>query len=54
MPRPTPEEQTHAAALVVTMVQAGHLEEAEDFVEWFLEAFDSDLRHALPAELEDY
>lgn len=32
-----------AAAFLNTLVQAGYLEEAQDFAEWFLEAFDIDL-----------
>jgi hypothetical protein len=52
MPRPTAEVYTAAAALVVALLKGGFLEEAEDFIEWYLETFDSDLSHLLPAELE--
>lgn len=32
-----------AAALFVVLTKAGHLEEAAEFAEWFLETFDIDL-----------
>lgn len=54
MPRASAEESTSAAAFVVAAFRAGHTDEALDFVEWYLENYDSDLSHLLPAELEDY
>ena len=42
-----------AAALVVALIKNGHFDEAEEFIEWFLETFDTDLSHLLPAELEE-
>ena len=53
MPRPTSEEHTAAAALVVAQLKATHVDEAIDFIEWYLVAYDSDLSHLLPSELED-
>lgn len=53
MSRPTPEVYTAAAALVVALLKGGFLEEAEDFITWYLDTFDSDLSHLLPAELEE-
>lgn len=32
-----------AAALYVALIKAGHLDEATEFAEWFLETFDIDL-----------
>ena len=48
-----PEVYTSAAALVVALVKNEYFDEAQDFIEWYLETFDTDLGHLLPAELEE-
>lgn len=53
MPRPSTEEHTAAAAFVVAQLRAGHIDESVDFIEWYLDNYDSDLSHLLPAELEE-
>lgn len=39
-----------AAALVVVLIKNGYLDEAEEFIEWFLDNFETDLSHLLPGE----
>jgi hypothetical protein len=39
-----------AAALVVALIKNGYLDEAEEFIEWYLDTFDTDLSHLLPGE----
>lgn len=46
------EVDVHAAAFAVALIRAGQLEEAEEFVEWYLDTFNRDIAHVLPAELE--
>lgn len=50
---PPAEIYTAAAALVVAMLKNGYLDEAQDFIEWYLDNFESDLSSLLPAELEE-
>jgi len=52
MTRPSSEVYTSAAALVVALLKGGFLDEAMEFIDWYLETFDMDLSHLLPAELE--
>jgi hypothetical protein len=42
------EVYTSAAALVVALLKNGYLSEAEEFIEWYLDSFDTDLSHLLP------
>lgn len=39
----TLEVHVHAAALYVALVRGGFYDEAAEFAEWYLEAFDHDL-----------
>jgi hypothetical protein len=49
---PSAEIDVHAAAFAVALIRSGSLDEAEEFIEWYLETFDRDISHVLPAELE--
>lgn len=52
MARAPAEVYTAAAALVVALLKNRFFDEAEEFIEWYLDTFDTDLSHLLPAELE--
>lgn len=47
-----PEVYTAAAAFIVALLKNGFIDEAEEFIEWYLETFDTNLSHLLPAEAE--
>lgn len=39
--------RVHAAAFIVSLLEENYFSEAEEFVEWYLETFDTDLSDML-------